>query len=105
MLQVLLILSYLASKDTFGAPSRRLCNLPYTLYQISLVNSFLLLLLLMDRILVSRHRNMIESMINYGQLQFFVYSNLCTGMFNLLFWTYYEGTVFAITIMFGYYLW
>ena len=30
--EVLLCLAYVASKNLFGEPSRRLCNLPYVLY-------------------------------------------------------------------------
>ena len=32
VLQLLLCLAYLVSKEVFGAPSRRLCNLPYVLF-------------------------------------------------------------------------
>jgi len=63
---VLLALAYIQSKAVFGAPSRRLCNLPYCLYQIALNVLFLLYLLVLDRCLVLRPANFVESAINYG---------------------------------------
>ena len=104
VLQCILCVSYLLSKDVFGAPSRRLCNLPYVLYQVSLAHSFLLYLLIIDRILVKRPTNMVEVVINYAQLQYFVYSNLLTGLTNLLFWTYYKNVPFGLAIMVIYFM-
>ena len=104
LLQTLLCVAYLLSKDVFGAPSRRLCNLPYVLYQIALVNSFLLYLLILDRVLVSRPTNMVEVVINYAQLQYFVYCNLLTGLTNLLFWTYYKSVAFGLAVMIVYFM-
>lgn len=89
--------------DVFGAPSRRLCNLPYVLYQVGLINSFLVYLLVLDRSLVNRHQTMVEAVINYGQLQYFVYSNLLTGLANLVFWTYYAGIGFSVMVMVAYF--
>ena len=66
--EILICLAYLASKDVFGQPSRRLCNLPYVLYQVALINSYTCYLLLIDRLLVARHTNMVDNAINYGQL-------------------------------------
>ena len=66
--EVLLILAYYASKDVFGEPSRRLCNLPYMLYNVALINSFTCYLLLIDRLLVKRYPNLVDNAINYGQL-------------------------------------
>ena len=103
-LQGLLCLAYMTSKDVFGAPSRRLCNLPYVLYQVSLAHSFLLYLLVVDRILAERPTNMVEVVINYAQLQYFVYSNLLTGLTNLLFWTYYKNAAFGVVVMVVYFM-
>ena len=66
--EMLLILAYYASKDVFGEPSRRLCNLPYMLYNVALINSFTCYLLLIDRVLVKRYPNLVDNAINYGQL-------------------------------------
>ena len=51
ILQILFVLAFWASKEVFGCPSRRMCNLPFCLYQISLINSFLLYLLVIDRLM------------------------------------------------------
>ena len=64
--EVLLILAYYASKDVFGEPSRRLCNLPYMLYNVALINSFTCYLLFIDRVLVKRYSNLVDNAINYG---------------------------------------
>ena len=104
IVQVLLVLAYWESKAVFGSPSRRLCNLPYVLYHVSLINSFLLYLLVLDRVLVTRYSHMIEEIINYSQLAYFIYSNFLTGIANVVFWTYEEGTLFAISVMLVYFL-
>ena len=64
--EILLILAYRTSKDVFGKPSRRLCNLPYMLYNTALINSFTCYLLLIDRLLVKRYPNLVDNAINYG---------------------------------------
>lgn len=74
------------------------------LYHVSLINSFLLYLLVLDRFLTIRYSHMVEEVINYSQLAFFIYSNLLTGLTNLLFWTYYEGVIFAMVILFVYFM-
>lgn len=74
------------------------------LYQIALAHSFLLYLLIVDRMLVARPTNMVEVVINYAQLQYFVYSNLLTGLTNLLFWTYYKNVAFAMAVMVVYFM-
>ena len=103
-MQFLFVLAYWASKEVFGCPSRRLCNLPYCLYQCSLINSFILYLLVIDRLMIKRNENLIESVVNYSQLSYFIYSNLLTGLTNLLFWTYYEGVAFDIGIFLIYFM-
>lgn len=55
--------------------------------------------------MAKRPDNMVESAINYGQLQYFVYCNLLTGMINIAFWTYYENAAFGIVIMLLYFSW
>lgn len=60
VLEALLIAAYLVSKQLFGAPSRRLCNLPYVLYQTALITSFSCYLLALDRLLVVKNINMLE---------------------------------------------
>ena len=102
--EVLICLAYFASKDVFGAPSRRLCNLPYILYQVALINSYTCYLLIIDRLLVTRHTNMVDNAINYGQLQFFVWSNLLTGLINVVVKTYYQALGISLAIMIAYFI-
>ena len=87
-----------------GAPSRRLCNLPYCLFQTLLVNTILLYCLIIDRLVTKRPTHMVEAVINYGQLQYFVYANLLTGLTNLSFWTYYETVAFSMAAMIVYFV-
>lgn len=54
--------------------------------------------------MVKRPDNLVEAAINYGQLQYFVYSNLFTGLCNLCFWTYYGTAPFSVFIMIVYFL-
>lgn len=103
-LEVLLIAAYVVSKMAFGPASRRLCNMPYALYQVALINSFCCALLLIDRILMVKAENMIENAVNYNQLQFFVWANLLTGLFNLAMKTYFQGSLVAYACMFVYFL-
>ena len=102
--EILICLSYFASKDVFGEPSRRLCNLPYILYQVALINSYTCYLLIIDRLLVTRYTNMVDNAINYGQLQFFVWSNLLTGLINLVVKTYYQALGVSLAIMIIYFI-
>jgi len=37
-------------------------------------------------------------------LSYFIYSNILTGLTNLLFWTYYEGVAFGVFIMVIYFV-
>jgi hypothetical protein len=104
ILEALLITAYLVSKHVFGAPSRRLCNLPYVLYQTALITSFSCLLLIIDRLLVVKNVNMLEQAIQYNQLQFFVWANLLTGLFNLAMTTYYNSQIVGYLSMFIYFL-
>jgi hypothetical protein len=91
LFEALLVVAYLVSCQAFGRPSRRLCNLPYVLYQCASIHSIVCYLHVLDRLLAVRHENMLESAINYNQLQFFVWANLLTGYFNLSMKTYYES--------------
>jgi len=102
ILETLLITAYIVSKMAFGPPSRRLCNLPYALYQTALINSVSCLLLVWDRLLVVKSENMIENAINYNQLQFFVWANLLTGFFNLALKTFSQTCRAAFAVMFAY---
>ena len=102
--EALLCLSYVASKKVFGEPSRRLCNLPYVLYQVALINSYTCYLLLIDRLLIVRYTNMVDNAINYGQLQFFIWANLLTGLINLVIKTYYATLLVSILIMVVYFM-
>ena len=65
-LLLLVCMAYVKSKEVFGSPSRRLCNLPYCLFQIALNLSFHLITVVYDRIFVKRIDNMVETVINYG---------------------------------------
>jgi glucosaminylphosphatidylinositol acyltransferase len=98
----MLIAAYFISNIVFGRPSRRLCNLPYIMYQTALINSFVCYLLILDRLLVVKNENMIECAINYNQLQFFVWANLLTGLTNLSIKTYYQSSWVGYVVMFMY---
>ena len=101
--EVILCIAYYTSKDVFGEPSRRLCNLPFVLYHVALINSFTCYLLIIDRALVTRHTNMVDNAVNYGQLQYFVWKNLLIGLGSLIFWTYYSSYWFSVAYMIVYF--
>ena len=63
------------------------------------MNSFLLYLILMDRLLAYRPQNMVEAAINHSQLAFFIIANLLTGLINLVTWTYYANEIIAYSVM------
>lgn len=60
LLEIILCLAYVQSKEVFGSPSRRLCNLPYCLFQIGLKNSFVIITVFLDRVFVERPTNMVD---------------------------------------------
>jgi len=66
LLECLLLFTYATSVAVFGEPSRRLCNLPYVLYQTSLVWSFVFHLIVIDRLLVAVEQNMVDDAINWN---------------------------------------
>ena len=53
-----------------------------------------------DRIVIfTRTQSFVEESICYYQLQYFLYANLLTGLYNLVYWTYYEELAFSFLIM------
>ena len=53
-----------------------------------------------DRVINYSHtQSFVEESICYYQLQYFLYANMLTGFYNLVYWTYYEELTFSFLIM------
>jgi len=69
LLIVLCMAGHFISIEAFGLePSRRLCNLPYVLYQSALIIMIALTNLINERVFLLEHENMVDNAINYNQI-------------------------------------
>jgi len=69
LLMSLCMLGHFISTEAFGIEtSRRLCNLPYVLYQSALIIMIALTNLINERVFMLDHENMVDNAINYNQI-------------------------------------
>ena len=69
---ILAWVSLFLCEDSFQPSSRRLCNMSYVLWQVSMNETVATLFYLIDRVLINYEHNMIIEGINYNQLFYFV---------------------------------
>ena len=95
--------AYLLSCEVFEPASRRLCNLAFVLYHAACVLAGCATGLVMSLLHGDRQINLVEEAVSWNQLQFFIWCNLLTGLFNLTISTYEATALVAHAVMFMYF--
>lgn len=92
------LISSEASMLVFSAPSRRLCNISWVLYEMFICYSVLLMMIIAERITLDhKNTNICLNSINMNALFTFVGCNLLCGLINIttytLYFTFSQGLV------------